>query len=215
MPRPEGHRWFAAYWNRAVRFESESVKRMRQHTLSGLAGRVLEIGCGNGANFAYYPGSVTELIATEPDPHMLKDARKKAASASIPVVVKQALADDLPFGDCEFDAVVSTLVLCSVPNQGSALREALRVLKPAGELRFFEHVRYEDGAGAWLQDRLAPAWAWLGAGCRPNRDTESAIVESGFKIQRIVRTTLAPPIPPLCVTRPAILGVAVAPEKTT
>jgi ubiquinone/menaquinone biosynthesis C-methylase UbiE len=209
MATQKGHKWFAAYWNRAVKFEPASLKRMRKATLAGLSGRVLEIGCGNGANFPLYPNTVSVLVATDPDPYMMEAAGKRAKTLSLETEGYEAGADRLPFEDASFDAVVCTLVLCSVPDQEAALAEIRRVLKPGGEFRFLEHVRAKNSAGAWFQDTCAPAWRWLGAGCNPNRDTRAAIERAGFTLLEIRPQHLAPPVPPLCLTRPAIRGIAI------
>ena len=209
MSTQKGHKWFAAYWRRAVKFEAAALKQMRSDTVAGLSGRVLEIGCGNGANFPFYPDTVSLLVAVDPDPYMLADARERGAGLSLETEGYETGADDLPFEDGSFDAVVSTLVLCSVPDLDAALAEVKRVLKPGGEFRFLEHVRAKNRVGAWFQDVCTPAWTWLGAGCHPNRDTEAAIEKAGFTFREMRHRRLAPPIPPLCLTRPAIHGTAV------
>lgn len=211
MSEKQGHRWFAAFWERMVKAEPAKIRKLRDKTLAGLSGRVLEVGAGNGANFHRYPDTVTEIVASEPDPYMIERAEKRAAMIDRPIKIVQAPAEALPFTDGEFDAVVSTLVLCSVPDVGQALAEIQRVLKPGGELRFFEHVRYENPFGSRVQDVLQPVWTWLGAGCRPNRDTEAAIVDAGFVMQQVDHLSGSPPIPPLCLTRPCIQGAAVRP----
>jgi len=205
----QGHKWFAAFWERMVKMEAPIVKRLRQEVLHGLSGRVLEIGAGNGANFPRYPEAVTDLVATEPDPYMLERARMHASELGRTIEIHQATAESLPFPDASFDAVVSTLVLCSVTDQRKALDEILRVLKPGGQFRFFEHVRYKGGLAAASQDFITPIWRWMGGGCNPNRPTGEAIQEAGFAIQEMRRFNQAPPIPPLCVVRPAIIGTAV------
>ncbi len=207
----KGHKWFAAYWDRMVKLEARGLQELRDLTVAGLSGRVLEVGAGNGANFHRYPQTVTDLIATEPDAFMLERARKRAAELNRPVKLHQVPAEELPFGDASFDAAVSILVLCSVSDQARALEEIRRVLKPGGRLRFIEHVRYGGALGGAYQDLLAPAWRWLGAGCNPNRRTAEAIAGAGFNIAEVHGFKLAPPIPPLSVTRPAVFGTAVRP----
>ena len=113
----------------------------RRELLADLAGTVLELGAGNGLNFAHYADTVTEVAAVEPEDYLRERAEDTAAGAPVPIRVVDALADDLPFPDESFDAVVASLVLCSVPDQATALAELRRVLRPAGELRFYEHVR--------------------------------------------------------------------------
>jgi ubiquinone/menaquinone biosynthesis C-methylase UbiE len=207
----KGHKWFAVYWDRMVKMETRGMKELRDHAVAGLSGRVLEVGAGTGGNFARYPVTVKELVATEPDPYMLERARRHAAGINRPVALHQAPAEKLPFEDASFDAVVSILVLCSVLDLPGALAEIRRVLKPGGEFRFIEHIRYSGALGGAYQDLLAPVWRWLGAGCNPNRRTDEAISAAGFTITDIHRFKLAPPIPPLSVTRPAVVGTALSP----
>lgn len=209
MSTQRGHRWFAAFWARMVKAEPARVKHLRDQTLAGLTGKVLEIGAGNGANFHRYPDTVTELVATEPDPYMIEHAEECAKQLERPITVKQAPAESLPCDDGEFDAVVSTLVLCTVSDPAKTLAEIRRVLKPGGELRFFEHVRYDGGFGAFLQDAVHPVWNWVGAGCRPNQDTESVLNAAGFQFRELNHLKVSPPIPPMCFTRPCIQGIAV------
>jgi ubiquinone/menaquinone biosynthesis C-methylase UbiE len=192
-----------------VKMESPALRQARRETLGGLSGRVIEIGCGNGANFSLYPPTVIELIATEPDPYMLKRARRAARSSPVPVNVVGAPAEQLPAEDGQIDSVVSTLVLCTVGNQRDALMEIKRVLRPGGELRFLEHVRFQGGPGALLQDLVTPAWRWCGAGCHPNRDTTSAIREAGLVLVEQKELRPSPPLPPMCIVRRVIQGVAV------
>ena len=108
----------------------------RRRVLEGLRGRVIEVGAGNGLNFPHYPAGVTEVIAVEPEQYLRTKAAAAAAEAPVPLRVVDGLADSLPGGDGEFDAAVASLVLCSVPDQASALAELRRVLRPGGELRF-------------------------------------------------------------------------------
>src|SRR5574341_128480 len=183
MTAQKGHKWFAAYWDRMTRMESRGLQKLRDHTVAGLGGRVLEIGAGTGANFRRYPDTVTDLVATEPDPHMLERARRHATELGRPIQLHLAPAEELPFEDDSFDAVVSVLVLCSVTDLPKALSEIKRVLKPGGQLRFIEHVRFDGALGGAYQDLLAPVWRWLGAGCNPNRRTADAIADAGFTIE--------------------------------
>lgn len=211
MAERKGHRWFASFWEMMVRFESPAIRRLRDETLSGLRGRVLEVGCGNGANFHRYPPEVSELVGVDPDPFMVERARRRAAQLDRKIEVLEAPAEELPFADASFDAAVSTLVLCSVDDPAKALAEIWRVLKPGGELRFFEHVRYPDGPLGALQDIVTPVWRWFGAGCHPNRRTAESILEAGFEMVEIRHLRVVPPLPPMLCTRPAIQGRARAP----
>ena len=206
MPEQPGHKWFAICWTWMVNHEPRSIRKVREEVVGGARGRVLEVGCGPGANFPHYPNAVAELIATDPDPYMLERARKRAADASRPIDIRQVPAEALPFEDSSFDTVVCTSVICNVRDPQKALSEMRRVLKPGGEYRFFEHVRYDGGIGGLWQDAIKPVWGWLGAGCRPNQDTARLIQEAGFQIQQLEKLTPSLLIDP---TRPCIKGVAV------
>jgi ubiquinone/menaquinone biosynthesis C-methylase UbiE len=204
-----GHRIFAALYDRLLSgTEQAGLREMRAELLAGARGRTLELGAGTGLNLAHYTGAVTELVLTEPDPFMARRLRKRLADeppAPDRVEVVEAPAESLPFEDQSFDSVVSTLVLCSVESPDGAATEIARVLKPEGRLLFLEHVRSDDAGLARWQDRLERPWGWLGAGCRPNRDTVARLEAMGLETTslRRDRMTKAPPI-----VRPLVRGEA-------
>jgi len=209
-PAMKSHRWFAAVYDRmSGAQERGALGRMRRDLLSGLQGDVLEIGAGTGANFEHYPPGVP-VVATDPDEHMLKRARRRLdAMPGASIELRQAPAERLPFDPASFDAVVSTLVLCTVDDPQTALGEIRRVLRRGGELRFLEHVR---GAGMLgrAQDVIEPLWGWCSAGCHPNRHTEQALRDAGFEPESLDRRKLAPWMPAIAgVARVAAGGVAV------
>lgn len=210
MSDQRGHRWFAAFWDLMVKLESPKERQARRELAGAARGRVLEVGCGNGANFPYYGEAMSELIASDPDPFMLERAEKAAAKSDRRIEIRQASADALPFEDESFDTVICTLVLCSVPDQAKALAEIERVLKLGGQLRFLEHVRYKNRFGALAQDLVTPVWRWMGAGCHPNRDTGASIEAAGFVIEEIRAVRPVPPIPPMICSRLCIQGTALA-----
>jgi ubiquinone/menaquinone biosynthesis C-methylase UbiE len=199
-----GHPIFAALYDRmATSAERRWMGGRRRRLLAGASGAVLEIGGGTGANLPHYR-DVDLVTVAEPDPFMRKRLSQKLADARVPVEVSEAGAEALPFPDGSVDTVVSTLVLCTVPDQGSALDEIRRVLRPGGRLLFIEHVRAEGSAARW-QDRLEPLWRRLFGGCHPNRDTVAAFEESGFEIESF--ESFLPP-DPLSVLMPCVQGSA-------
>jgi len=166
----------------------------------------VEIGAGTGLNLRWYPPSVTEVLATEPDPHMLKRLARALPSAAVPVRIQPAEASRIPVADSTVDTVVSSLVLCSVSSPDGALAEAARILKPDGRLVFFEHVRSERSGSARVQDILELPWGWVSGGCHPNRDTIAAIERAGFRIEGLRRFDE----PGSFLAKPHVIGAAVA-----
>ena len=207
--KQEGHKWFACIYDRLqTTTEGSYMRRIREEIVGGARGRVLEVGAGTGVNFVYYNDHAEEVVATEPDPYMLERARRRLEDAGCPIELRQASAEELPFADGSFDTVVSTLVMCTVSNPLRALAEVRRVLKPSGELRLFEHVRYDHAFGAFWQDLVTPVWQWFGAGCHPNRDTARLVREARFEFQHLELTKPVLPIPPLVFARPHITAIA-------
>lgn len=167
-----------------ARKEPAKVRDRRRELLAGLSGRVLELGAGSGANFPHYPTSVTEVLAIEPEPYLREKALNAVGEAPVPVTVLDATADVLPARDAECDAAVACLVLCSVPDQAAALAELQRVVRPGGELRFYEHVLSPKASVARSQravDRLF--WPRAFGNCHTARDTGAAIAASGWTIE--------------------------------
>jgi ubiquinone/menaquinone biosynthesis C-methylase UbiE len=198
---------FARLYTRIARNETPKEREFRGRLLTGARGRVIEIGAGSGANFSHYPTEVTLVVAVEPEPYLRRQASSAAATAPVPIEVRDGTADRLPSGDGEFDAAIVSLVLCSVPDQARALAEARRVLRPRGELRFYEHVISRKPGMARLQrifDRTF--WPHVAGGCHASRDTAAAIEAAGFTIESCEREAFAPSpiIPPF----PHIVGVA-------
>jgi ubiquinone/menaquinone biosynthesis C-methylase UbiE len=179
----------------------------RQRMLAGLRGRVIELGAGNGLNFPLYPDTVDEVLAVEPEPLLREAAIENAGKAPVRVQVVDGVSGRLPAGDASFDAGVASLVLCSVPDQDRALAELFRVVRPGGELRFYEHVIAQRPLAKGLQ-RIADAtfWPHVAGGCHMARDTGAAMERAGFVIETSERFSFSPgaPVPPV----PHILGTA-------
>lgn len=206
------HPIFARLFDRLVRKADPAQADHRRELVAGISGRVIEIGAGNGINFANYPPAVTEVVAVEPEAYLRDKAAQAAAGAPVPVQVVDGLADALPVPDASFDAAVFSLVLCSVPDQAGALREAARVLKPGGELRFYEHVLSQEPKVARRQNRIERVWGWCGGGCHPNRDTPAAIEAAGFDIASCRRFAFKPG-PMMTVVEPHVIGTARRPAQ--
>jgi ubiquinone/menaquinone biosynthesis C-methylase UbiE len=202
------HPLFARLYAKASpRGEDRGQAEHRRKLLAGLSGRVVEVGAGNGLNFPHYPSEVSEVVAVEPEPYLCDCAREAATEAPVAVEVIAGIADDLPADDASFDAGVASLVLCSVPDQGRALAELFRVIRPGGELRFYEHVVSDRPAFARLERVLSTVvWSRISGGCHLDRDTTSAIERAGFEIERYERFPFTPF--PLSPDIAHILGVA-------
>lgn len=162
------------------------LRRQRARTAAAATGTVLEVGVGTGLNLPYYRHA-DELVGIDPDPHMLKRARRRAAAAPCPMRLTAAGGESLPFDDGEFDTVVITLTLCTIPDPEAAIREARRVLKPDGRLSFLEHVRSDRPWLARLQDTVTPAWKHIAGGCHWNRRSLETI-EREFELEHLWRS---------------------------
>jgi ubiquinone/menaquinone biosynthesis C-methylase UbiE len=185
-PRP---RFARMYMRSAATAEQRGATEHRQRLLDGLSGTVVEIGAGHGLNFPHYRPEVTEVIAIEPEPTLRSEAETAAKSASVPVRVVAGVADELPIEDESADAVVASLVLCSVPDQSRAFAEIRRVLRADGELRFYEHVIPRCQPKRLLLQAIdrSGLWPTIAGGCHPARDTTEAIMQAGFDIEEIER----------------------------
>ncbi len=186
----------------------ERAMRDRKRALLGdLAGTVVEIGPGTGANLSFF-GPDVRWVGVEPNPYARTRLQAEADRLGRPVQFADGTAAATGLPDASADAVVCTLVLCSVPDVEAALAEALRVLRPGGPFVFVEHVAAPAGTG-WrcVQDAVRPAWSLVADGCRPNRETEAVIRRAGFASVEVER--FAGPAPG--VVRPHIAGTAWAP----
>jgi ubiquinone/menaquinone biosynthesis C-methylase UbiE len=150
------------------------LDKLRERVVRDVRGRTLEIGAGTGLNLRYYAVGASPLIALDVDRYGLLRVRRRLARAFL----VQASVEALPFRDGVFNAVVSCLVFCSVPNPGAGLNEVHRVLNPSGELRMLEHVRPAGRFLGWLADRLTPTWRYVAGGCHLNRRTVVALADA-------------------------------------
>jgi ubiquinone/menaquinone biosynthesis C-methylase UbiE len=187
------------------KLESREMGKQRGLALEGVSGDVLEIGLGTGANLPYYTEHVRSLTAVEPSAGMWARAERRAKEAGWTLRLTQHSGEQLPFKDAQFDAVVITLVLCTVEDVSAVLREVIRVLRPGGKLHFLEHVASPNPRVRKWQDRLNSIWKVVGCGCNLNRDTERAVQSAGFAVDKLDRATLCGGLGGL---QPLIRGVA-------
>jgi ubiquinone/menaquinone biosynthesis C-methylase UbiE len=194
-------------WNRQAADERGEGEH-RRRLLAGLTGRVVEVGAGDGANFDLYPPDVTEVVAVEPERHLRSYAEEAAGRAPVKVTVVNGFADALPLEDASVDAGIASLVLCTVPDPAAALRELYRVIRPGGELRFYEHVHaHRQPLRAFLEIAYrSRIWPTVAGGFNPTRETGRAIDAAGFQTERCERIPFSPSV--VVPKIPHLLGVA-------
>ncbi|HEY1839313.1 MAG TPA: class I SAM-dependent methyltransferase [Mycobacterium sp.] len=201
------HPFFARIWPTIAAHETEQMRESRRENLAGLSGRVLEVGAGTGTNFAFYPDSVERVVAIEPEQRLVGMARDAAAAAQIPIEVTNRTAESF-LAEEQFDAVVCSLVLCSVAEPDLVLRQLLSLLRPGGELRYLEHVASGGIRGRFQHFVDATGiWPRLAGNCHAHRHTESAIRAAGFDVARTRTEHALPAWVPLPVSE-FVLGRA-------
>jgi protein-L-isoaspartate O-methyltransferase len=200
------HPFFARIWPVVAAHEVEAIRAMRLENLAGLRGRVLEVGAGIGTNFAHYPDTVDEVIAVEPEPRLAARARATAETVPTRIVVTGETAETFS-GAEPFDAVVCSLVLCSVRHPGDVLRRLYSMLRPGGELRYLEHIASAGARGRFQRFVDATLWPRLFGNCHTHRDTERSIVEAGFEVDTSRHEFTLPPWAPMPVSE-LLLGRA-------
>jgi len=201
--------FFARVWTMMASHEPESLKRLRRENLAGLTGRVLEVGAGTGTNFKLYPDTVTEVVAVEPERRLAELAKKAAAAAPVPVTVSTDTVEQFSDGG-PFDAVVCSLVLCSIDEPEAVVRQLLSLLKPGGELRYLEHVASSGARGRLQKVADATVWPRIAGNCHTHRHTEQTIVGAGFQVSGARREWVVPAWVPVPTSEVAI-GRAVKP----
>lgn len=191
---PVNHPLFARLYTRFSATMEKEVGRYRSELTSGLSGRVLEVGAGNGMNFAHYGAGLGEVVAIEPEPYLRARAVEAAGSTDAPVTVIDGNATALDFDDQSFDTVVFCLVLCSIDDPHAALAEALRVLKPGGTVRFLEHVASTRPGKARFQRFLDSSGIWprIAGGCTCGSDTIATIGDAGFVVTALRPVSVGP-----------------------
>ncbi|MDV2581480.1 class I SAM-dependent methyltransferase [Alkalibacillus haloalkaliphilus] len=164
--------------------ENKRFKRIRSDMLVHAAGHVLEIGSGTGVNFPLYKDATT-VTAVEPDETMKERSMEKVINSKVPIEVRLAYAENLPFVEDQFDCLVVTLALCTIQDVNQALSEMRRVVKPGGQVMLFEHVRLNHSIVGKVQDVLTPFWKKVAGGCHLNREPLTLIKEAGFEVVEV------------------------------
>lgn len=160
--------------------EQRKLSSIRKHLLEDLHGNILEVGVGTGANLPYYPSEI-ELTLLEPNPAMLNKVSHSLDRFNTLKILPHGITEvEKLIPAHSFDAIVSTLVLCSVPDVEKSLGLFSRWLKPEGKLLVIEHIRSSKKFSAKIEDWLTPAWKHLAQGCHLNRATDKLIREAGF-----------------------------------
>lgn len=206
-------RFFAWYYPKLVGMaERAGQAETRRKLLSEASGRTLEIGAGSGFNLPHYTERVTELVVSEPSPHMREHLRERLEADPLPVgrwELADASAEHLPFEDASFDTVTGGFIMCSIPDPEGALAEIARVLRPGGRYIFLEHVHAGEGTVLGrFQDLIEIPHRYIAAGCHPNRRTWELIEDSPLEVERLDRGKQPRAVPSV---RPTILGSAIRP----
>jgi SAM-dependent methyltransferase len=177
---------FAGMYDKFLaRVEQYGLAEKRAEMLAPAYGRTVELGTGTGLNLAHYPDSVTELVLTEPYPHMVTKLEEKVRNYPKRVQLTVAGAEKLPFEDGSFDTVAAAMIMCTVRDPDVVLAEIERVLKPGGQYLFLEHVRNSDPRIARKQDLIQLGWYWFGNECHCNRPTVETLQGSSLVIKEL------------------------------
>lgn len=173
---------FARIYDPFMHKVEEKVFAYKRHDLlHNLTGNVLDVGSGTGANFPHF-SQLANVTAIEPNAKMLKYAKAKLPVDAYIKLILGGIGDgNTNFPENHFDFIVSTLVLCTIPNPEAALAEFKRWLKPNGKLILIEHIRSHNHVTGIAQDIVNPAWKLVADGCNLNRDTDKMVKNAGFK----------------------------------
>ena len=177
---PDGHPVVAAVLDVVM----APMKKLRPRVVQHAAGTVLELGVGTGANLGFYAEDV-DLHGVEPDPHMLRRARRRAERLGRTITLHPVGAERLPYPEATFDVVIATWVFCTIPDVPAAAAEVFRVLKPGGRLVFVEHVRGTHPSSRLIQDALQPVWPHLAGGCHLDRDPVPDLRDAGLRVEDV------------------------------
>jgi len=165
--------------------DTKAVREVRDETCKGLHGDVIEVGFGSGLSVPHLPSTVSGVWAVEPSETAMKLAQSRVDASPIPVKQAGLDGEKLEESDDRFDAALSFMTLCTIPDANAALGELRRVLKPGAEFHFAEHGRSPDEKVARNQDRFNPLENMFVGGCNLNREIDALITGAGFEITRL------------------------------
>ena len=165
------------------------LARLRKQLMSKAQGKILDVACGTGLNFPFFPVD-SNITGIDLSPGMLEVARQNAARLGRDANLAVMDAQKLDFADSSFDTVVSTLSTCTFPDSIRALREMGRVCRPGGQILLLEHGHSSWSWIAGFQDRHVYEHYQQNAGCRWNQDPLDLVQAAGLKILRSKRAVL-------------------------
>ncbi len=161
------------------------TRKVRADVCAGLHGDVVEIGFGTGLNVPFYPPEVRKVLAVEPSTVCMRIAEPRIADSTVPVELAGLNGEHLDLPSGQFDEVLSTWTLCTIPNLAAALEEMRRVLRKGGSLHFIEHGHAPDPNVADWQRRIEPLNKRLAGGCHLTRRIPELIETTGFAINQL------------------------------
>ena len=183
------------------------MQKRKTTAFANLPPTVVELGAGVGANMRYLPVDA-RLIAVEPNPYMHAGLRCAARSRGVDLEIRSVAAEQIDLPDASVDAVISSLVLCSVRDPDAVLAETRRILRPGGRFSFAEHVAAKPGTPTrWTQRILRRPWAWIFEGCSCERDLAKSIQSAGFSSVDLSHYRIHSPLLPF---NTHIAGTAIA-----
>jgi SAM-dependent methyltransferase len=204
---PVRGRFNSAFFHVLGSYIDRHLHARKSTVFADLPSTVVELGAGVGANMRYLPASA-HLIAIEPNPYMHGRLRRAARSHGVDLEIRSVAGERIDLADASADAVISSLVLCTVRDPDAVLAEIRRVLRPGGRFSFAEHVAARPGTPTrWAQRILRRPWAWVFEGCSCERDLARVIRSAGFTSVDIHRYRIHSPFLPF---NPQIAGTAVA-----
>jgi SAM-dependent methyltransferase len=206
-PHPLRGRFNSAFFAVMGGYINLHMRKGKRAAFAGLPQTVVELGSGSGANLQYLPPAA-RLIAIEPNPYMHDRLRRAAARRGVDLEIRDVVAERIDLPDASADAVISSLVLCTVGDPAAVLAEVRRVLRPGGRFSFAEHVvARKHTPTRWVQRAMRRPWAWVFEGCSCERDLASAIESAGFARVDIQRYRIHSPFLPF---NTHIAGTAIA-----